>query len=98
LADSGYADKEGYMVPFQGNRLHLDHFKGVDLGTLGKEENFQLPSCEPPEHNRKEVRKPEREVENIGRGAIHASKEASYNDNCVLCYGQLFVATTLWNG
>jgi hypothetical protein len=40
LADSGYADKEGYMVPFQGNKLHLDHFKGVDLGTLGKEENF----------------------------------------------------------
>jgi hypothetical protein len=40
LADSGYADKEGYMVPYKGNRLHLDHFKGVDLGTLGKEENF----------------------------------------------------------
>jgi hypothetical protein len=40
LADSGYAEKEGFMVPFQGQRLHLEHFEGVRIDSLCKEDKF----------------------------------------------------------
>jgi hypothetical protein len=40
LVDSGYAEKEGFMVPFQGQRLHLEHFEGVRIDSLCKEDKF----------------------------------------------------------
>jgi hypothetical protein len=33
-------DQPGYMTPFRNTRYHQNEFRGVDLRSLGREENF----------------------------------------------------------
>ena len=61
--DSGYMEQQGYMTPFRDTRYHKEHFRGVDVRTLDRQEKFN--------YIHSKLRKAsERAVAYPGRGSI----------------------------